>query len=172
MDNLAYLALGSNIEPRFDYLQHAVRLLRNNPDIKVCKVSSIYETNPVGYTEQGQFLNMAVQIETRLSPFDLLAACLEIEKKLRRKREIHWGPRTIDLDILLYNQENMKTENLTIPHPRMHERAFVLVPLAELDHALCDPVTKTPYAELLKKCTDKDGVRLWKQITGDTAFLP
>lgn len=172
MDNLAYLALGSNIEPRFEYLQHAVRLLGNNPGIKVCKASSIYETEPVGYTDQGQFLNMAVKIETGLSPFGLLAACLEIEKKLRRKRKIHWGPRTIDLDILLYNQENMKTENLTIPHPRMHERAFVLVPLTELDNALCDPATKIPYAELLKKCADKEGVRLWKQITGDTAFLP
>ncbi|GER67620.1 2-amino-4-hydroxy-6-hydroxymethyldihydropteridine pyrophosphokinase [Weizmannia acidilactici] len=167
MDNFAYLALGSNIEPRFSYLLDAVKALENNLEIKVCKVSSIYETDPVGYTDQGKFLNMAVKINTGLSPFELLDACLRIEKALGRKREIRWGPRTIDLDILLYNHENMETETLVLPHPRMHERAFVLVPLTELDNSLIHPVTKIPFAKLLEACIDREGIRLWKQISGE-----
>src|SRR5699024_9592520 len=97
--------------------------------------SSIYETAPVGFIDQADFLNMVIEVETRLSPIELLDVCQEIELRLGRERVIRFGPRTIDLDILLYNQENLETERLSIPHVRMHERAFVLVPLAEIAHS-------------------------------------
>lgn len=85
-------------------------------------ISSIYETDPVGYTDQDLFLNMAAAVKTSLSPFELLDLTQRIEKELGRKRDIRWGPRTADLDILLYNRENIETEQLIVPHPRMHER--------------------------------------------------
>ncbi|MFB1051035.1 2-amino-4-hydroxy-6-hydroxymethyldihydropteridine diphosphokinase [Paraliobacillus sp. JSM ZJ581] len=131
--NTSYIALGSNISPRHDYLNQAIQSIKEKENIYVRAVSSIYETAPIGYTEQSSFLNMVIEIETNLSAIALLKVCQSIEKELGRKRIKRWGPRTIDLDILLYNQENMKTERLVIPHPRMHERAFVLVPLNEIN---------------------------------------
>ena len=130
--NIAYISLGSNIGNRLQYLQQAVRLLQDEKNVKVRQVSSVYETDPVGYVDQDAFLNIVVELETSLTPHELLKKCNEIEAELGRTREIHWGPRTVDLDILLYNEENMKTENLIIPHPRMTERGFVLIPLVEI----------------------------------------
>src|SRR5699024_4742896 len=98
----------------------------------IVKESSIYETPPVGYTNQGHFLNMFIAVKTSLSAIKLLDVCQCIEQQLGRKREIRFGPRTIDLDILIYNEENIKTDRLIVPHPRMHERAFVLIPLVEI----------------------------------------
>lgn len=130
--NKVYLALGTNIEPRDVHLSEALNLLEANEAIVIEKRSSIYETAPVGYLDQAEFLNMVIKVQTLLDPLALLDLCQEIENKLGRKREIRFGPRTIDLDILLYNQENIKEDRLMIPHPRMNERAFVLVPLAEV----------------------------------------
>lgn len=130
--NQAFIALGTNIEPRLGHLKKALLMLGDNKDIIIKQESSIYETAPVGYTEQADFLNMVVEVKTSLSPFELLDVCQEIESRLGRERVIRFGPRTIDLDILLYNQENIEAERLSIPHERMHERAFVLVPLAEI----------------------------------------
>ena len=101
--------------------------------LSVEELSSIYETDPVGYTNQACFLNAVIKITTSLKSEELLQTCLFIESQLGRKREIRWGPRTLDLDILLYNQENIETESLIVPHPRMQERAFVIIPLMELD---------------------------------------
>lgn len=134
--NPVYLALGTNIEPRLTYLQKALKELDENEQITIIKQSSIYQTVPVGYTAQADFLNMVIQIETNLAPLDLLDVCQQIELGLGREREIRFGPRTIDLDILIYNNENRKTERLILPHPRMHERAFVLIPLNELNPEL------------------------------------
>ncbi|GEN57948.1 2-amino-4-hydroxy-6-hydroxymethyldihydropteridine diphosphokinase [Halolactibacillus alkaliphilus] len=128
----AYIALGSNIEPKVEYLERANLLLGANDAIQVIKTSSIYQTEPVGYTDQDVFLNQVVQIKTTLTPQELLKAIQNVEQELGRKRDIRWGPRTIDLDILLYNHDNIESENLIIPHPRMTERAFVLVPFNEL----------------------------------------
>ena len=111
-------------------------MLESHPHISLLDFSSIYETEPVGYTEQPTFLNMVIKLETSFNAFELLAVTQKIENGLGRKREIHWGPRTIDLDILLYNNENIKSEHLIIPHPRMFERAFVMVPLFEIDNEL------------------------------------
>ena len=130
--NTAYLSLGSNMGDRSNFLKTALETLVSAYPIELVNVSSIYETDPVGYTDQDLFLNMVVQVKTELSPIELLDACSETEIELGRKREIHWGPRTIDLDILLFNEENMITERLVIPHPRMFERAFVIIPLLEI----------------------------------------
>lgn len=158
--NESYLSLGSNMGDRLDMLKQAVGLLTEHPDIHVEQISSLYETEPVGFTEQEPFLNMVIFIKTEISAVALLNTCQEIEQKLNRKRLIRWGPRTIDLDILLYNQDNMKTERLTVPHPRMHERAFVLIPLLELDPSIKD--FEKP---------QQDGVKLWKTYSGIDSFL-
>lgn len=161
----AFLALGTNIEPRQDYLNQALHRLNAHKQLDIVKQSSIFETVPVGYAKQGDFLNMVTEIYTSLSPEELLDFCQSIEHELGRKREIRFGPRTIDLDILVYNQENKKTERLVIPHPRMHERAFVLVPLNEIaaDMPLSDGhSTVSDYMAELPDSDIKD-VRRWIQ---------
>ena len=115
MKQTAFLSLGANIGNRSGYLESALKHLIERYPVSVVNVSSIYETDPVGYEEQDLFLNMVIQIKTQLSPFELLDACMETEKDLGRKREIRWGPRTIDLDILLYSEENILTERLDHP---------------------------------------------------------
>ncbi|MED1205986.1 2-amino-4-hydroxy-6-hydroxymethyldihydropteridine diphosphokinase [Heyndrickxia acidicola] len=167
--NKAYLSLGSNIGNRNEFLERAIEELVKIKEIKVTALSSIYETDPVGYTDQAPFLNMAVELETSLTTNDLLDACLKIESESGRKREIKWGPRTLDLDILLYNNENIEADNLIIPHPRMHERAFVLIPLLEINRTLWHPLMDAPLTRVLDEIDDKEGVRLWRQINGEDA---
>ncbi|MET0958945.1 MAG: 2-amino-4-hydroxy-6-hydroxymethyldihydropteridine diphosphokinase [Psychrobacillus psychrotolerans] len=169
MMNTVFISLGSNIGNRFEYLQQAVRLLQQVEGVNVVKVSSVYETDPVGYEDQAAFLNMVVEIETLCSPHEILKKCNEIEAQLGRTREIHWGPRTVDLDILLYNKENMKTEDLIIPHPRMMERGFVLIPLVELQADLVDPQSKQLIADAAH--VQKEGVHLWRTFDGVGAFV-
>jgi 2-amino-4-hydroxy-6-hydroxymethyldihydropteridine diphosphokinase len=167
---IAYLSLGSNVGDREQYLKNAIKLLNDHHEIEVTRVSSIYETDPVGYTDQGEFLNLVLEIKTSLSAETLLHQCLQVEKDLGREREFRWGPRIIDLDILLYNHENIETEELIVPHPRMHERAFVLVPLVELSQTIKHPKYNTPMIALLDEIPDKEGVRLWKQISGEDVY--
>ncbi|MCG7346248.1 2-amino-4-hydroxy-6-hydroxymethyldihydropteridine diphosphokinase [Sporosarcina sp. ACRSL] len=157
--NTAYISLGSNIEDRLQHLTEAIHALHSHQQIEVTKVSSIYETAPVGYTDQADFLNLAVCVKTSLNPYELLAACQDIENGLGRVREVRWGPRTVDLDILLYNNDNIEAENLIVPHPRMGERAFVLVPLLEIAPTIEHPVSGTPFS-----VADENGVVLWKKI--------
>ena len=135
----AYLGLGSNIGDRKQQLLKAIDLSGNIKGIKVTKQSSIYETAPIGYTDQPNFLNLCLEIETELSPQQLLKHCLDIEQQLHRVREIRWGPRTLDIDILLYSDNIIETDNLSIPHPRMQERAFVLIPLNDIASDKKDP---------------------------------
>lgn len=170
MNHTAYLSLGSNMGNRMRNLEEALKKLENDYPIKVVNVSSIYETDPVGYEEQDLFLNMAVQVRTALSPYQLLEACLQTENELGRKRVIHWGPRTIDLDILLYNDENIKTEMLVVPHPRMHERSFVIIPLLEISPDILLPTLKQPLCEIADQLSDKEGVRVWKEKNGEDVF--
>jgi len=129
---IAYLGLGSNIGERQEYLNKAIILLDNNEQIIVQKVSSFYDTEPVGYAEQDNFLNAVVEIKTTLEPLELIRVCQQIEAELGRVRTIRWGPRTIDIDILLYGKQEINEEDLIIPHPRMYERDFVMKPLKEL----------------------------------------
>ncbi|KAB7663140.1 2-amino-4-hydroxy-6-hydroxymethyldihydropteridine diphosphokinase [Bacillus sp. B1-b2] len=163
MNNVAYLSLGSNIGERHRFLEEAVKLVDSHLNVKVVNVSSIYETDPVGYEEQDLFLNIVIKVVTSLNAFDLLALCQEVELELGRKRIIRWGPRTIDLDILLYNQDNIESEKLYIPHPRMEERLFVLIPLLEIAPNLSLPNRSISLKEYIELLHDKEGVRVWKQ---------
>ena len=170
MSATAYLSLGSNLDERLQFLREAILLLNENEQIEVMDVSSIYETDPVGYVDQGNFLNVVIKIETSYTAHQLLKECMLIEQKLGRKREIRWGPRTIDLDILLYNHENIQSEDLSIPHPRMHERAFVIIPLLEIEPNIMLPTMDSPLHDILEGVPDKKGVRLWKRKNGDDVF--
>jgi 2-amino-4-hydroxy-6-hydroxymethyldihydropteridine diphosphokinase len=163
-----YIALGSNIEPRLTYLNKAMEQLAVHDKIEIKDHSSIYETDPVGFVEQDQFLNMVIEVATDLDPNSLLNVCQSIEQNLGRKRGVKWGPRTIDLDILVYNQENIETERLILPHPRLHERAFVLIPLAEINPFLYIAYFDKNITELLASipAEDKEGVVKWQPIDG------
>ncbi|WP_152657380.1 2-amino-4-hydroxy-6-hydroxymethyldihydropteridine diphosphokinase [Oceanobacillus sp. CFH 90083] len=162
--NQAFIALGTNIEPREEHLLQALDLLEADTRITIQKKSSVYETAPVGYLHQADFLNMVLELQTSLSPIELLDSCQQIEKELGRKRDIRFGPRTIDLDILTFNHENSTVERLIIPHPRMHERAFVLIPLAEIAPEFMIPVHERSVEAYLEDLPeqDKEDVRLWK----------
>lgn len=165
----AYLSVGSNIGDRLYHLKEAIRGLHTHDQISVLSVSSIYETAPVGYTEQADFLNIAAGIETELGAHELLAVCQKIERELGRVRDIRWGPRIVDLDILLYNNDNIETGDLVVPHPRMHERAFVLIPLLEVAPTIAHPATEKLFSEEL--AVHDDGVALWQKVDGIENFL-
>ncbi|MEH7074867.1 2-amino-4-hydroxy-6-hydroxymethyldihydropteridine diphosphokinase [Neobacillus drentensis] len=172
MENTAFIALGSNIGDRYTNITSAIKRLTSYHSIQLVNYSSIYETDPVGYEDQDLFLNMVIEIQTGLSPFELLDLCLEIELELGRKREIKWGPRTIDLDILSFNQENIESEKLVVPHPRMFERAFVIIPLLEVhQNNQCSELIKLLKASL-EELPDKEGVRIWKRKNGEDVFEP
>lgn len=170
MNNLAYISLGTNMGDRYKNLVNAIHYLKVEKEIHLVKCSSIYDTVPVGYTEQEDFLNMVISVRTTLTPNELLEICLRIEKDLGRKREFKWGPRIIDLDILLYNQENIEAENLIVPHPRMQERAFVLAPLIEIDSSIMIPNQDKSIEDYFNMNAEKEGVRIWKQKNGEDVF--
>ncbi len=130
--NTAFLGLGSNLGDRQRYLSEALRLLAADPAIVVARGSSVYESKPVGVIEQPDFLNLVAQIETTHAPLALLSSCLAVESALKRERRERWGPRFIDIDILVYGDLVQLDDRLVLPHPRMHERSFVLTPLAEI----------------------------------------
>jgi 2-amino-4-hydroxy-6-hydroxymethyldihydropteridine diphosphokinase len=132
----AYVGLGANLGPREQTLRGAVDLLAATDGVDVLAVSELRETEPVGVVDQPPFLNGAVALETTLSPRDLLDLLLEVERSLGRVREERWGPRLIDLDLLVYADQVIDEPGLRVPHPRLHERAFALEPLVELDPEL------------------------------------
>jgi len=159
----AYVCLGSNLGDRAGYLLLAVRGMLE-AGLEVIRVSSIYETAPVENENQPAFLNLVAELRgsTLPSPEQLLARLLRIEYTLGRTRDIHQGPRTIDLDLLIFKDELANTEFLTLPHPRLHLRRFVLVPLNELVPNLVHPVLKKPVRELLAHTDDGAKVVRWK----------
>lgn len=126
------LALGSNMGDSAGLLKEAAALIDQAEGINVVKYSSFYATAPIGYTDQADFVNAVISCDTTLPPMDVLALCQHVESQLNRVRLIRWGPRTIDVDIILYDNLVLSEENLTVPHPRMKERAFVMVPLKEI----------------------------------------
>ena len=136
----AYVGLGANLGDRDGTLRHALKLLDAEDAIEVIAVSQLRETDPVGVVDQPSFLNGAAALETALSARELLEVLLRIERDLGRVRDgTRWGPRTVDLDLLLYGDEEIDEQGLRVPHPRLHERRFALEPLAELDPALSVP---------------------------------
>ena len=149
MKKLTYLSLGSNIGDRERNLRAAIERL-DAPGLRVLRVSPVYETEPVDYTDQPWFFNLVVEAETALFPLQLLARTQKVERVLGRVRTVPKGPRTIDIDILLYGTAVIHSGKLEIPHPRMAERRFVLVPLHDLAPTLRHPVTRTTVAELLR----------------------
>lgn len=131
MSEFVYIGLGSNLDNPHSQLQRAINALANLADTQLIACSSFYQTAPIG-PEQDDFLNAVVKLSTTLGMFALLQQTQAIEQAHRRVRDIHWGPRTLDLDILLYGEQVINSETLTIPHPLMHQRGFVLQPLAEI----------------------------------------
>jgi 2-amino-4-hydroxy-6-hydroxymethyldihydropteridine diphosphokinase len=129
----AYLGLGANLGDRLENLQRAVALLADCDGIEVLRSSRVYETEPLGGPPQPKFLNAVVEIDTKLQPRKLLDRCRAVEEELGRERRERWGPRTIDIDILTFGRREVNEPDLVIPHPRMHERGFVLAPLMELN---------------------------------------
>lgn len=160
--NVVYLSIGTNMGEREQNLKLAVKLLTQTEGVKVEEVSSIYETAPVGFVDQASFLNIAVRLITNLSSADMLKVCQGIEQELGRIREFRWGPRIIDLDILLYNHENIETESLIVPHERMFERAFVLVPLIEISDQVTEQL-RSAHEALATMDIQKEGVLQWKK---------
>ena len=151
--NKVFLGLGSNLGNRAENLLMAQKLIEDKVG-KTLSKSSIYETAAWGITEQNAFLNQVLEIETIFSPNAVLHLVLKIEKDMGRIREIKWGERSIDIDVLYYNNEIISTENLTVPHPFIQERKFVLVPLCEIAAAFIHPKLKKSNLELLKNCQD------------------
>ena len=146
----AYIALGSNMGDKEAHLREAIASLKSHPAVNLEKCSSFLETEPWGYTEQDKFLNAVVKVRTLLTPEELMGKLLRIEKELGRERLIKWGPRTIDLDILLYDNLITEDEFVTLPHPRMTEREFVLLPLSEIAPMVIHPLCKKRIYELVE----------------------
>ena len=158
--HLAYIGFGSNIGDRLAYIQNAIYALSKAEGITLKKVSSVYETDPVGYETQAQFLNGVAALQTNLPPLSLLHTLKDIEASVGRQHRIRWGPREIDLDILIYGDLCLHTEQLVIPHPEMHRRRFVLAPLAEITPALVHPVLKESIQALLARLDDKSVLKV------------
>jgi 2-amino-4-hydroxy-6-hydroxymethyldihydropteridine diphosphokinase len=160
---LILLGIGSNLGDREQQIVTAIRHLTHHPQIVLVKASSLYETEPVGVTEQPRFLNAVIDIDTVLSPPVLLEICLETERRMGRIRSVRWGPRIIDIDILLYKDIAVTSETLCIPHPRMWERNFVLVPLREVTGDAPVYHGMTP-SELMKGNADQSAVAFYKKL--------
>ena len=155
--NKVFIGIGSNLGDRISYCKKAIDEISGFA--KITQASSLYETDPIGKEDQPNFINCIVEISTDLSPQNLLKDLNSVEEKLGRVRHEKWGPRTIDLDIIFYNELVINDENLEIPHPRAHQRRFVLEPLSEIAPEFIHPKLNLSVSELLKKIDDHKSVK-------------
>ncbi len=158
MKNISYIGIGSNLGDKCTNCTLAIEQIIKSESNRLLEQSSFYLTEPWGYQEQDDFINLAVKIRTSLSPFKLLAYLQEIERKFSKEVTVCWGPRIIDLDILFYNDEIISSPQLTIPHPHICQRRFVLVPLHEIDPHLVHPVNHLKISKLLDDLDDSSRI--------------
>lgn len=152
-----YLSIGSNLGDRKKNIEKAIEMLKKYPGVEDIEKSDFYETDPVGFTNQDKFINIVIRFCCSYSPYELLNISQNIEAAVGRKKTFHWGPRVIDIDIIIFGKRKICTEHLIIPHPRMYERAFVLIPLSDLDKE---------YKKYVLCLSQKD-IRGVKKIQGD-----
>lgn len=157
MQKTAYLGLGSNMGAKKDNIENAIKAIDAINGIRVTRISSLYETAPWGKIDQEGFINAAVEIVTSLTPGVLLKRLQEVEIKMGRQRSEKWGPRIIDIDILLFGDEVLEGRNLTVPHPHMRDRLFVLIPLVEINSAIRFPDDGMDIKEVLIRVIDREG---------------
>lgn len=158
MRHIAYIAIGSNVGNKHLRCQKAISQILKVDHHKLLAQSSFYKTQPFGYLAQDWFINGVIKIETDLEPHQLLGSLKAIESDLGRRKSFRWGPREIDLDLLFYDDEEIQSEDLVLPHPHLHERQFVLIPLAEIDPHLVHPVLKKTIQEILNDLKEDQGV--------------
>ena len=164
--HIAYLGLGSNVGDREEFIEQAIFLLSKTPGIKMRKKSANYETEPEGNSDQPQFLNAAVEIQTSFDPYKLLSVLHETENALGRERDVEWGPRTIDLDILLYDNQIVSDDKLQIPHPLLHERLFVLKPLSEVAPNAIHPALEKTIMDIYEERKNEIGDKYDDDLPG------
>jgi len=162
MGHIAYIGIGSNIGDKVQHCEKAIADILKFDHHKLLAKSPLFKTKPIGYPSQDWFVNGVIKIETDLDPRDLLHVLKAVESRLGRRETFHWGPREIDLDILFFDDKEIEMEELRIPHPLLHERQFVLIPLAEIDRSLMHPVLKKTVGELLEDIKEDQGVEKLK----------
>jgi 2-amino-4-hydroxy-6-hydroxymethyldihydropteridine diphosphokinase len=163
--NVVYIGLGSNMDDRARNIRTAIEHMRNSKGLKVLRVSSFYRTEPMGYEDQDWFLNAAAEVQTSLLPLQVLDLLQSIEQKMERSTPVKWGPRNIDLDILFFGDKIVEEPDLTIPHPLVEQRRFVLEPLVELAPNGVHPIHKKTFQELLDELGTAQKV---EKIQGDS----
>ncbi len=158
MKNIVLIGVGSNLGDKVSTCRSAIDRLDHLKEIRILKRSSLYKTEPVGYLDQEWFVNCVIKVETAFGPYELLGCLKNLEGALGRQKTFLWGPRVIDLDILLFNKEELRSKGLQIPHPHLHERAFVLVPLCEIDPQAFHPCLNKTARTLLENLGEIKGV--------------
>jgi 2-amino-4-hydroxy-6-hydroxymethyldihydropteridine diphosphokinase len=158
MGHTAYIGIGSNIGDKVHQCELAISEILKVDRHKLLAKSSLFKSKPIGYTSQDWFVNGVIKIETEMEPLDLFRVLRTIELKLGRTQTFRWGPRSIDIDILFFDDKEVRTQELQIPHPRLHERQFVLIPLVEIDRDLLHPILKKTIGKLLEETKEDQGV--------------
>ncbi len=158
MGHIAYIGIGSNVGDKLHQCEQAISEILKFDHHKLLAKSSFFKTKPIGYSFQDWFVNGVIKIETDLEPVNLLRLLKTIESRLGRAETFRWGPRMIDLDILIFDDREIRTEDLQVPHPLLHERQFVLIPLVEIEQDLIHPILKKTIGELLKNLKEDQGV--------------